>query len=248
MPSAVGISELSLLNDMLHLDIISNNLANANVNGFKRDMAVTRSFDAVLADAIHGPETAMSGLRQSDAAPQVHRITDASSGALKYTGNPLDIAIEGDAYLELTNGGNVRYSRQGTFKIDAAARLVHSTGFAVSGEGGEILLQGGEVTIDREGNISENGETVGQLKLVRFKASDALTKIGRGMWTAPAGVMGEPVEGINVRQGYVESSNVDPMQEMVRMMSVMRHFETTSNVIKGYDEMMNTAISTIADF
>lgn len=248
MPSAIGICEVSLLNDMLHLDIISNNLANANVNGYKRDMAVTRSFDALFADTLQLSGVNLQASRQTDAIPQVHRITDTSSGALKFTGNPLDIAIEGDAYLELTDGGSVRYSRQGSFKTDAAGRLVHSTGFAVSGEAGDILLRGGEVSIDREGSVSEDGEVVGQLKMVQFKASEALVKIGRGMWEAPVGVKSEPAEDVNVRQGYVESSNVDPMQEVVRMISTMRHFETTANVIKGYDEMMNTAISSIAEF
>ncbi|MGD9364168.1 MAG: flagellar hook basal-body protein [Desulfobacteraceae bacterium] len=248
MTDAVGVSELSLMNDMLHLDIISNNLANANTAGYKRDIVVTNHFDAVLNDAISISATDIWPSGQADPFPRVHRITDSSSGALNYTGNPLDMAIEGDAFFELMDSGRVRYSRQGAFTMDSAGRLVNSSGLVVSGEEGEILLHGGEVTIDRQGNVHEDGEYAGRMKLMAFKDLSALTKVGSGMWAAPAGVMGQWADDAQVRQGYVESSNVKTMEEMVRMMTTLRHFETTANVIKGYDEMMNTAISTIAEF
>jgi flagellar basal-body rod protein FlgF len=248
MTNAMGVSELSLMNDMFHLDIISHNLANANTAGYKRDIAVTNIFNAVLNDAISISATDIYPSNQVDLVPQVHRITDSSSGALNYTGNPLDMAIEGDAFFELMDGGRVRYSRQGAFTMDSAGRLVNGDGLVVGGEEGEILLQGGEVTIDREGNVHEDGEYMGRLKLMTFKDLSALTKVGSSMWAAPAGVLGQSADDAQVRQGYVESSNVKTMEEMVHMITTLRHFETTANVIKGYDEMMNTAISTIAEF
>lgn len=248
MTNAVVASELSLMNDMLHLDIISHNLANANTAGYKRDIVVTNNFDAVLNEAISISATDICPSRQADPVPRVHRITDSSSGALNFTGNPLDMAIEGGAFFELMDSGKVRYSRQGAFTMDAAGRLVNSSGLVVSGEEGEILLHGGEVTIDRQGNVHEDGEYVGRLKLMTFKDLSALTKVGSGMWAAPAGAMGHTADDAQVRQGYVESSNVKTMEEMVRMVTTLRHFEATANVIKGYDEMMKTAISTIAEF
>lgn len=247
MTTAIGLSALGMINDMRQLDIISNNLANANTPGFKRDMAVTRGFDQLLSKE-SAPLASLLQVGQSQMEPTVERAVDFSPGALHYTGNPLDMAIEGDAYFELQGRQGVRYSRQGSFSIDAGGRLSHGNGLVVSGEEGEILLHGGEITLERDGRLYEDGDYAGQLKLVRFASPSALIKSGGGTMSAPSGQMAQPASDVGVRQGYQESSNVGVMEEMVRMISTMRHFETASRVIKGYDEMVGTAISTIAEF
>jgi flagellar basal-body rod protein FlgG len=248
MTNAMGICELGMINDMLELNIISRNLAHANTAGYKRDISVTRSFESVLDRQIPVSEGYISLGRPAEPVPRVRAFIDRTPGALRHTANPLDVAIEGNAFFELVGTEGVRYARYGSFSRDAAGRLTNGQGLTVSGVEGEILLRGGEVTIDREGKINETGEYAGQLKLVTFDDLSTLEKAGGGTWAAPEGIKAVPVESVRVRQGYVEGSNVKAMDEMVRMMTTMRHFETTAAVIKGYDEIISTAISTIAEF
>jgi flagellar basal-body rod protein FlgG len=237
-----------MINDMLELNIISRNLAHADTAGYKRDISVTRSFESALNRQIPVSDGDMFLGRSAEPVPRVRAFIDRAPGALRYTANPLDVAIEGNAFFELVGADGVRYARYGSFSRDSMGRLTNGQGLTVSGVEGEILLHGGEVTIDREGEIYEAGEYAGQLKLVTFGDLSSLKKAGGAIWAAPEGVKAVPAESVRVRQGYVESSNVKAMEEMVRMMTTMRHFETTASVIKGYDEIMSSAISTIAEF
>lgn len=247
MPTAIDFSRLGMINDMHQLDVISHNLANANTPGYKRNISVTRGFDQMLSGEI-APLAGLLQTVQGQSVPQMGSAIDFSPGAFHYTGNPLDVAIEGDAFFEMQGDQKVYYSRRGEFSIDSSGRLTNGKGAVVSGEEGEILLQGGEVAIDRDGTVHEDGNYVGRLKLVRFTSTATLEKRGGGMMVAANGQMAEPATDYGVRQGYRESSNVKEIDEMVRMISTLRHFETTSRVIKGYDEMVGTAISTIAEF
>ncbi|MBV1787733.1 flagellar hook-basal body protein [Marinobacterium sp. D7] len=243
MSTAIAISELGMINDMRMLDVISNNLANANTEGFKRDIAVTRSFEQLLSQANGaGPQLISDRL-----VPPLSVLSDHSAGVVHQSRSPLDFAIEGDGYFELSGNDGAFYSRKGAFHIDATGALVNSQGLTVSGVDGEILLQGGEVTVDRDGTIKESGEYVGQIKLVTFDSPEELERMGNGLWKAGA-QSAKPATESGVRQGYQEASNVKPMDEMVQMMETLRHFEATSQVIKGYDDIMGTAISTIAEF
>lgn len=247
MTTAMGICQLGMINDLHQLDIIGQNLANADTAGYKRDMAVIRSFDTVLSEELSLSASGMDWFRQSEPVPRVRSLADHSPGALRHTGNPLDVAIEEEGFFELGGPDGVRYTRRGAFSLDSAGRLVAANGLAVASGDGDIMLHGGDVKIDKDGKITEDGEYAGRLKLVAFADPSALTRIGGGMWLAPAGSTARPAEDARVRQGYVESSNVAALDEMVRMIATLRHFETTANVIKGYDEMVGTAISTIAE-
>lgn len=245
MPNAMKISELGMLNDLRRLEIVSHNLANANTPGFKRDVGVTQGFEKHL----DGELTLGAGFLPTTAnqlVPQIERTVDFSPGVQHFTGNALDLALEGDAFFELTGAQGGLFCRSGSFTIDSSGRLSNAHGLIVSGQEGEILLGGGEIIIDREGKIYEDGEYVGQLKLVSFADTTGLIKGVEGL-IAPKGMVAEPATNFGVRQGYQETSNVRVADEMLRMMETQRHFESTSRVIRGYDEMLSTAISTIAE-
>ena len=247
MTTAIEISELGMINAMRQLDVVSNNLANASTTGFKRDLAVTRSFEQFLSQLENTTER-QSGFSNQQLVPEMTLQVDHSPGALQRTNNPLDFAIEGNGYFELLGKEGARYTRTGAFSVAVDGRLVNSQGLFANGVEGEILLQGGEVTVDRDGTVRENGEYAGQLKLVTFANPELLTKVGHGLWENGGGQAANPATSGGVRQAYREASNVKPMEEMVNMMTTMRQFESMSHVVKGYDEMMNTAISTIAEF
>jgi flagellar basal-body rod protein FlgF len=244
MTDAVALSELGMINDLKLLDMISQNLANANTNGYKRslpiaDISVTQ-FESVLADFA-------AGVRQQ--VPIIADHVDGSQGALKFTGNPLDLAIEGAGFFELETSDGVRYTRRGAFALDVNGRLATADGHIVNGLNGEIRLSGtAEPKIDAQGRIWEGENMTAQLKLVRFEDATPLQRVNGGLYVFNGKAASEMSVTGGVRQGHLEASNVTVMDEMVRMITTTRHFETTQKVITGYDEMIGEAISTIAEF
>lgn len=246
MTDAVIFSELGMINDMRQLEIISQNLANANTNGYKRDLPVNGAsaaqFDTLLAGFTDGVRL------ERELVPQLERRVDPSQGTLKFTGNPLDVAIEGDGFFELTTAAGTRYTRRGAFMMDVNGRLVTPDGHIVNGLGGDIRLPNSTPRIDAQGRIWDGENMVAQLKVARFDEAAPLLRVDGGLYAfAGRGETAMAPTG-GVRQGHLEASNVNVMDEMVRMITTTRHFETTQKVITGYDEMIGEAISTIAEF
>ncbi len=246
MSDAFAISELSMINDMRRLDLISHNLANALTGGYKRDIAVSRSFAAAL-------ESGLAGFAAVDAlsdntVPTLSAVTDYSQGAFRNTGNALDVAIEGDGFFELNAGGRMLYTRQGSFHLDGLGRLLAPGDLPVNGLAGEIRLGADDPRIDKRGMIWIDDEAVAQLKLVRFSDPSALVRAAGGGYRIAGAARPQSLTSPALRQGFVETSNVEVTDEMIRMMTTVRHFEATQQVIRGYDEMLGTAIETIAEF
>jgi len=125
---------------------------------------------------------------------------------------------------------------------------VTSAGDPVLGDQGEIVLDSAAPTIDGTGKISVNGKTVAQLRIVKISDKSALTRLGKGMYSAAATSVQEDPLGVRVRQGYLETSNVSVTDEMVHMIETVRHFESCQRVLKGYDAMLDRAINTIGEF
>ncbi|MEW8691984.1 MAG: flagellar hook-basal body protein [Candidatus Thiodiazotropha endolucinida] len=240
MGSALTITEASMINGMQHLDIISHNLANADTVGYKRELAVTRPFSTYLLAA------GMDDLRGGN--PGLTKATDFTIGASRHTGNPLDLAIEGDGYFVVESPQGTLYTRQGNFTLDAAGYLVTTDGYRVAGEGGSMRLTSDQPRIDKEGVLWEAGEMVGRFKIARFSDSRQLEKLGSGLFRAEAAVpLPETAMGPGLRQGFIETSNVNGMNEMVDLIATMRQLEGGQKVIQGYSEMLDLAIQTIAD-
>jgi len=248
MSGVLEITELGMMNDIERLNTISNNLANVNTVGYKREIPVTQAFENILVDQIESAGMNVDD-KVIDTRPIVQSHTDLSAGMFKNTGNSLDIAIEGEGFFEVTNGREVFYTRQGNLMLDASGRLTTSAGYVINGTGGEVRLSGSDPRIDELGRIWENEIQVGQLKLVNFTNPRQLEKLGSGLYKADqlnAQIMDD--DTVRVRQGYLETSNVVMMNEMVQMMEVMRHFESSQRVIKGYDELLDNVIRTLGEF
>jgi len=244
MHDAVAMTAASMSDDMLRLATISHNLANATTPGFKRDIALNGRFARTM-EALDS--TATRALGGGDAASRI----DQQSGSLRSTGNPFDLALEGPGFFELQGDEGPVYTRQGDFHLDARGRLVNATGVPVMGTSGEIFLLGGEHKIERDGGIFEDGKQVARLRIAQFQQPDALLKAGNGMYAALAGQApkdaAESDANTQVRQAYLENSNVVPVSEMVLLIDTIRHFESQQKVIQGYDEMLERAIRSIGD-
>jgi flagellar basal-body rod protein FlgF len=243
MPDALAIVAKSMADDMLRLASISYNLANAASPGFKQEMMVSRAFsDHITASGMRLP-TAL-GVTLSE--PGI--MLDHRAGSLQFTGNALDVALEGDGFFELAAQQGPVYTRQGNFQLDATGRLMSTMGFPVMGTAGEMHIASSQPRIDRDGRIYDDDDKLaGQLRVMRFSDPSKLLRAGAGMY-APAGQSAAQLQDARIRQGYLENSNVVPVHEMVRLIETMRHFESSQKVIQSYDEMLERAIRTLGEF
>lgn len=215
-------------------EVIAINLANANTVGFKKNVI---SFETVLTQ-IEGVETS---------SLQTNYGLDHSEGRFTYTGNVLNMAIDGNGFFTLETENGMRYTRNGQFQLSNTGEIVTDTGAKVLGQLGPIQIPqgGGEIVIDTKGIVKVNGADVGTLMITNFNDLTSLVPTGNSMFTAP-------LEAINtigdvqftVAQGYLEGSNVNVVTEMVDMITNMRSYEASNNVIKTFSDLMERLIST----
>jgi flagellar basal-body rod protein FlgF len=240
MVDALAAAIAAMTNDIGRMNVIGQNLANASTAGYRREIAVATPFQEVLAAGPGGTfPAAMAG---------VDRVQDFRPGMLMSTRNPLDFAIEGDGFFEIQTDAGVRYTRQGNFRLDALGRLVTESGFAVMGDGGEIVLKSGQVSVDAQGRVLEGDRPAGQLRIARFTEPGTLSHVGSGMFAAGENAAQRTDGYARVRQGFVEGSNVNSTQEMVKMIETVRHFESGQKVIQAYDDMLSQALTKLGEF
>lgn len=218
-------------------DRTANNLANANTVGYRRD----RAFSEVLRERI-----------DAEGAPQSDRQTvswaDLTPGALEPTGNPLDVALEGDGFFVVAGDDGVeRFTRAGRFLMDANGGLRTAQGLAVQGVDGPLQLPpGGPITISPEGIIEVAGQQAGQFKTVTFEDPTALRRFDETAFAAT-----EPPFALNtaiVRQGFVEGSNVDPIREMTDMIAHVRLYEAQQKTIQTTDAVLGQVTRDLGKF
>lgn len=244
----IEISAIAMKNDLSRLDSISNNVANLTTPGYKKLVSFTETLAAqskqiqreFAGDSVIGASTL--------ALPVVKTISDQSAAALKQSDNPLDLAIEGDAYFELQTTAGTVYSRRGNFSLDNSGRLYLSgTEAYLNGVGGDIRVSS-EPTIDVLGRVFEGQQQIGQLKLMTFANADQLQSVGKGLFVANNLAGAEVFEKPVVRQGFLEASNTQPSDEMVELVQLSRRLEATQQVIRGYDGMLETALDDLGNF
>ncbi|MEW6220155.1 MAG: flagellar basal-body rod protein FlgF [Thermodesulfobacteriota bacterium] len=212
----------------------ANNLANVNTAGFKRD---GMTFWEMIFRS-------HSGRMRVGKASRV--VTDHGPGALRQTGNPLDMAIDGDGFFRIQSPRGVRYSRAGQFTRSAAGELVTRDGYPVLGEGGPIALPNGTVGVGLDGRITVDGVEVDRLAVVTFPEMAALEKDGDSLFRVKEGAPGEEAAAAPVvQQGYVEESNVNMIQETTGMIDLFRAFELQQRVIRTIDEVDEQAIQRV---
>jgi flagellar basal-body rod protein FlgG len=227
-------------------NVISNNLANVNTPGFKKDYASIVSFPETLVYASESQSPSNTGyglvgkMGFGVGIGQTGYIM--SNGVLRSTGNPLNVALSGNGFFAVKTDEGERYTRNGSFSKDAYGRLADSEGNLVLGEKGTISVNGKEVSIDVSGRIKVDGKYVDTLKVRSFDRG-ALTKIGGNLFSASAA--GAVTKDLSINQGYLEESNVDSSEEMVEMVQVLRTYETNQKVLKTQDEILSKAVNEV---
>ena len=236
----------------LNLDVISNNLANVNTTGFKRSKI---EFQDLLYDTTRSAGAEQSGGNQLPTGLQIGHGSRAvatskifTEGELTSTGAPLDMAIQGDGFFQVTMpDGTLAYTRDGAMKTSATGQITTSDGLSVQSGFQPIPVGTTAITISADGVVTtatSSGTTNFQVQLVRFANPSGLQSIGRNLYTeTPAS--GTPETGTpneagfgSLQQGYLEMSNVKVVEEMVNMIVAQRAYEVNSKAVQASDEMM----------
>ena len=247
--SLVGLSRQMAL--QRELDVVSNNIANLNTTGFKADNVVFQEFlmPGARANQFAGADRQLSFVQ--DRATWL----DLSQGPVEHTGNPLDVAIAGNAFLTVQTPRGERYTRNGALQINAQGQLVTSEGLQVIGQNGPIVFQPNDrdISIGVDGLISvrEGQNTTdsqrGKLKLASFDQPQRLQKDGTSTYMAPAGVTPQVPTDARVSQGAIEKSNVKSVMEMTRMVEVTRAYTQIASMLQSQSDTRKSAIDKLAE-
>lgn len=224
------------------MDVVANNIANINTTGFKSEqllfeeylMPVARDRDFAALD---------QQLSYTDDWTTIH---DMAGGALVETGNPLDVALQGEGFLAVETAAGERYTKSGSLAIDATGILVDLDGNPVLGNGGPIQFAASEtdIVIGEDGSISSSAGLKGKLRIVEFADAQSTTREGSNLWAGT-----NPVEATatSVLQGRLEKSNVSGVSEMSEMIRVQRAYESVASLISKQDEQRRTAIQKLGN-
>lgn len=254
-----------MVNEQRRLDVISNNLANSNTTGFKKEGATSQSFDRELAIKIK--DTSYAGGRVPRAIGSIQlgvkigeTYTNYDQGSIRVTDEPTDLALGGNGFFAIAftdKGGNttVKYTRDGAFTVDADGYLVTVDGDHVLTPGGALNTNPAEAnyvrmnpdlsfSVDRQGNIYQNDVLVSQIGVIDIANYDFLAKYGENLYDLVPG--GQVIAAnASVEQGCLEASNVNVIDEMVNMIAVSRAYEAGQRVIQTEDSTLDKAVNTV---
>jgi flagellar basal-body rod protein FlgF len=245
----IGLSRQMVLERQM--DVVANNLANINTNGFKADKPV---FQEYLMPVAH-EDNFVGGDRRLSYVQDRAAFHDFSQGSAEQTKNPLDVAIDGGGFLVVQTPAGERYTRDGGLQINNQGQLVTVSGNPVLGANGPIVFQptDHDISIAADGNISvlEGVNRIdsirGKLRLVSFAQAQQLLKEGGNLYSAGEGGAAQPDTKSKVRQGFVEKSNVNSVTEMSHMIEVTRTYTQIATMLQTQSDLHKSAIEKLAD-
>ncbi len=262
------------------MDALSNNLANVNTTGYKKDTSIQKAFPQLLLSRLNDNGVHKFPFGSSDTAPIVGKLgmgveynesfTVFEQGSLKQTSNPFDLALEDEGFFTIDTPYGERYTRNGSFTLGKEGMLLTKEGYPVIGEEGPIHIKKHNFTIDNNGNVFQNGdysddprqmvsmnsnewkntEKVDTIKIVGFDKDRHIKKMGSSLWgaTEDSGAA-EILRGLDrpkVQQGFIEASNVNPVNEMVNLITVNRAYEANQKVISTQNALTGKLFDNVA--
>ena len=245
----VGLSRQMAL--MHQLDVVANNIANIDTTGYKADNAMFSEFLGSHAS----DQTFPGGNQRVSFVQDRASWLDLNQGAIQRTGNPLDVAIDGQGFLVVQTQRGERYTRNGALQINAQGQLVTSDGNPVLGDSGPITFQSTDhdIVISPNGIITvrEGASTAdsprGKLQLVTFDQPQQLQKDGASTFTVPASVTPTPAPAnTTVVQGAIEKSNVNGVAEMARMIQISRSYTDIANILQQQSDQRRNALTQLS--
>jgi flagellar basal-body rod protein FlgF len=245
----VGLSRQMVLERQM--DVVANNVANVNTNGYKADKSLFQEYlkSGAHEDNFVGVDRAVSYVQDRGT------FKDFTQGPTEQTKNPLDVAVDGGGFLVVQTPAGERYTRDGGLQINNQGQLVTAAGNPVLGNSGPIVFQptDHDVSIAADGNITvQEGinridSVRGKLRLVSFAQAQALLKEGSNLYSAGDGAAAQPDTASRVKQGFIEKSNVNSVAEMSRMIEVTRTYTQIATLLQQQSDLHKTAIQQLAD-
>lgn len=232
----VGLSRQVVLRR--EMDIIANNIANSDTAGFKVESLMTKTEPKAPATTFGAPAPV-----KFVAADGVTR--DFGQGALRSTGAPLDLAIEGEGFFRVNGPNGERFTRDGRFRTDEGGRVVTESGAPLMDDGGgEIVIdpEKGPVSIAADGTLSQGNERIAKVGVFTLGNLSTLEKVGDNLYRNTSNQQPTPVTTSRVRQGMLEGSNVKPILEITRMIDVSRAYEQMAKIMDSNADLSRTSI------
>jgi flagellar basal-body rod protein FlgG len=252
------IAASAAISETKRIDVISNNIANVNTSGFKKDTMITESFPNILMKRIgatdyrdiaaRAPITSKIGyIGKMNNGVRVDEVfTNFEQGSISTSGNPLDLALQGKGFFSVETPNGERYTRSGEFTLDSEGFITTKEGYKVQGQNGPIQVDGENIVINEDGQVFSDGIEIDALKLVDFNDYTLLKKEGDALYIDSSGDAGnvKESEGL-VLQGSFEASNVNSVKMMVEMITMLRSYEANQKVIKTHDELLGKSVNEI---
>ena len=233
-----------MYNEQKRLDVIANNIANATTTGYKSDALISRSFEDMLISRTNDAQIALKVKEVGPFNTGIHVdsvVTDFKCGSMVNTGKTTDVGINTDGFFTVETPQGVRYTRDGAFALNSEGVLVNQDGFPVMGENGEITLASDVFVIKQNGEIMQDDQMIDRLLITDFDDYVMLRKESGNLYQNTGANEIEP-EKMDIRQGFLESSNVNIMDNLVDMMTVYRNYETNQKMIQTMDSTLGKAV------
>lgn len=218
---------------MRRLEAVTQDLANVNTAGYKGERLVFRE----VLEAPPKPHERIGGQ-----AVVTEQRTDFSTGNLRATGNPFDVALMGNGFFSVRTPLGVRYTRQGAFTLSVNNIIVTPSGEPLLGESGPIRIDGKKVDITASGSVLVDGEEVGRLKIMRAEDPRLLVREGSTFFRAEDSNL-QPTDDVQVMQGSLEDANVNPIEAMVSLIDIQRQFEAYERAIRTMDNVTEKVVT-----
>jgi flagellar basal-body rod protein FlgF len=234
----VGLSAQRVLQQ--RMDMTANNLANMTTAGFKTERLVTRELS-------ENPAAAHDIPNEIAFVDSWMLQRDFTTGPLEQTGNPLDLAIDGEGFFVVQTRAGEAYTRDGRFEVNELGQVVTRSGELVLGNGGPITIDpnAGEFSISREGTLVQNNAEVDTFRTVAFNTPGALEKVGNNLWRA-TDEQPRPPQNSKIAAGFVEGSNVNAVAELTQMIEISRAYQSVSKLISDSDQLRAASIEKLA--
>ncbi|HEX4796501.1 MAG TPA: flagellar hook basal-body protein [Humisphaera sp.] len=243
------LSAQGLIANSYRQDVLANNLANSETTGFKRDLAFFRERPTAMQER-NRPGDWSDPLQEQLGGGLLAQATmvDRSQGELEHTGNPLDMAIEGDGYFAVTSNGQTRLTRDGRMITDNNGQLILATGkgnpvLDVNGKP-IILQQSGSTLVAQDGTISQDGRPVARIGVFKIADADKLQQLGGTLLGFPQSSQLQAANGL-IRNEFIERANVDPTSELAGLMDTQRLLEANANMIRYQDTTLQRLVNDV---
>ncbi|MEM9393529.1 MAG: flagellar hook-basal body complex protein [Pseudomonadota bacterium] len=218
------------------LSVIANNIANISTTGFRKE-------GLTFSEYISRQDRNAHSISMTDAGA---RFIDATQGVLNKTGGALDFAIEGDGYFHLQGPDGNLLSRAGSFSRSPEGEIVTPEGYQLLDEGGAPILlplDATEITLASDGSLTADGAPIAAVGLVRPLDAKGMERMGENAFTSVGTI--EPADGATVHQGFLESSNVNPLEEVARMIEVQRRYEAAKSFADREHQRITSVLETL---